>query len=442
MKAGSEDVALPEGWLQVELGELLRGVDVRAGSLAPDDAAALEVLSLTKNDGLIPQTERFGRRIATQDTSEYKVVRQGQIVYNPYVIWEGAIHGLRKSAAGLVSPVYPVWETTEPDGEFLGFLLRTPPLIEAYNRLCSGAVNRRRSIRREAFVSIDVMVPPLHERRAIATILRTAQRAAEACGRVIGATRQLKQSLLAYLFTYGPIPFDQADQVPLKETALGEMAAHWVSAPVETLISDGPQNGLYKPQSVYGEGTPILRIDDYPNDGGIVTSAAHRVRLTEEECCKYALRSGDLLINRVNSLTHLGKVGLVGRLSETVVFESNLMRFSVNAKVVDSEFLFRFLCVPLTREAMRGKAKRAVAQSSINQGDVRSLIVPLPHLHEQLTIVSHLSAIDAKLAAEEARRANLDNLFKSLLHHLMTGNVRVNHLVDQLAGQSTDEEAS
>jgi len=36
-----------------------------------------------------------------------------------------------------------------------------------------------------------------------------------------------------------------------------------------------------------------------------------------------------------------------------------------------------------------------------------------------------MSSVDAKLAAEEKRRAALDALFKNLLHHLMTGKVRL-----------------
>jgi restriction endonuclease S subunit len=50
---------------------------------------------------------------------------------------------------------------------------------------------------------------------------------------------------------------------------------------------------------------------------------------------------------------------------------------------------------------MRGWRKEAVAQSSINQGDVQSLIFPLPPLAEQHTIVRRLSIVVAKIAAEE-----------------------------------------
>jgi type I restriction enzyme, S subunit len=197
---------MTEAWSRQRLGGLLREVDVRAGSLPREEAEALEVLSLTKNDGLIRQSDRFGRRIATEDTRKYKVVRKGQIVYNPYVIWEGAVHALRKLESGIVSPVYPVLQTLGPDGGYLDLLLRTPPLIDSYNRLCSGAVNRRRSIRLDAFLGIEVFVPPLPEQRAITAVLRTVERAKEACEQVIAATRQLKRSLLHHSSPTAPSP--------------------------------------------------------------------------------------------------------------------------------------------------------------------------------------------------------------------------------------------
>ena len=51
--------------------------------------------------------------------------------------------------------------------------------------------------------------------------------------------------------------------------------------------------------------------------------------------------------------------------------------------------------------------------------------VPLPPIHEQQAIADILGTVDRKIQAEEQRKAALDALFRTLLHHLMTGKVRV-----------------
>ncbi|MCX7854744.1 MAG: restriction endonuclease subunit S, partial [Anaerolineae bacterium] len=168
---------LPEEWRVVRLGDILEEVEDRVRETDYPNAQSLPILSLTKNQGLILQSERFGKRIATKDVSDYKVVRRGQIVYNPYVIWEGAVHILQKFEAGLVSPVYSVLSAKEgfADPYFLDAWLRTPPAITAYNRFAAGAVNRRRTLRQRDFQNIKAPLPPLPEQRAIAHVLRTVQ---------------------------------------------------------------------------------------------------------------------------------------------------------------------------------------------------------------------------------------------------------------------------
>ena len=104
-----------------------------------------------------------------------------------------------------------------------------------------------------------VPIPPLPEQRAIAAVLRTVQRAKEACEKVIAATRALKQSLLHHLFTYGPVRFDQADRVVLKETEIGHDAralAHF-SASVTIAIICGTAPRLSVENLAFWEGGTI-----------------------------------------------------------------------------------------------------------------------------------------------------------------------------------------
>ncbi|WP_200242964.1 restriction endonuclease subunit S [Lamprobacter modestohalophilus] len=206
------------------------------------------------------------------------------------------------------------------------------------------------------------------------------------------------------------------------------MPESWEVVELETLFEKQPQNGIYKHKRDYGSGTQILRIDDFSNDGDVVNRAGNLVALARDEIETYGLEPGDIVINRVNSLSHLGKTALIGAISGDMVFESNMMRFSVDESQVLKEYVFKFLSSPLTKKQIIGTAKRAVAQSSINQGDVKAIIVPKPTLEEQGEIVAALDATEAKISHSTDKAAVLQDLFRTLLHELMTAKIRVHEL--------------
>jgi type I restriction enzyme S subunit len=56
---------------------------------------------------------------------------------------------------------------------------------------------------------------------------------------------------------------------------------------------------------------------------------------------------------------------------------------------------------------------------------LNGLPIPLPPFPEQREIARILSAVDRKIEAEEKRKAALQALFRTTLHRLMTGQVRV-----------------
>ena len=92
--------------------------------------------------------------------------------------------------------------------------------------------------------------------------------------------------------------------------------------------------------------------------------------------------------------------------------------------VLDSEFLFYAVStdafVARVAEHQRGSSYPAVTDK-----DVLEECIPLPPLDEQHEIARVLQTVDRKIEAEENRKQALDDLFKTLLHHLMTAKIRV-----------------
>ena len=73
-------------------------------------------------------------------------------------------------------------------------------------------------------------------------------------------------------------------------------------------------------------------------------------------------------------------------------------------------------------------------------GKIRELSVALPSLDEQKQIVITLQAVDSKLEVTERKHAALTSLFRTLLHQLMTAQLRVHDLdVEGLLEQAVPE---
>ena len=188
-----------------------------------------------------------------------------------------------------------------------------------------------------------------------------------------------------------------------------------------TLIAAGPQNGLYKHRSLYGSGTPIVRINNFY--GGVLGNPDSflRVRLNDVEIDRYKLQPGDILINRVNSLPYVGKCALVPRLPEPTVFESNMMRLRLDSSRVLPEYVVAFLCTSAARHQIRLKARGAVNQVSINQEDVRSLQLLLPSMDDQREFLERLKRVERIHVAAQVSRSWLDALLANLSMKAFTG---------------------
>jgi len=123
-----------------------------------------EILTCTERAGLIFQKERFAKRVATSDTSKYKVVRKTDIVYNPYLLWAGSIDQCWIVDFGITSPAYEVLSIKDGfDPTLIGYLLTSKQMIKRYSSISMGTVQRRRRAPVEKFVELKVYLPPIEE---------------------------------------------------------------------------------------------------------------------------------------------------------------------------------------------------------------------------------------------------------------------------------------
>ena len=112
------------------------------------------ILSMTMHGGLIDQADKFKKRVASADTSQYKIVRRNQLVVG-FPIDEGVLSFQDLYDEAIVSPAYDIWDVTEKEEVDTGYLerfLRSPRALAFYRAKLRGTTARRRTLPDDIFL--------------------------------------------------------------------------------------------------------------------------------------------------------------------------------------------------------------------------------------------------------------------------------------------------
>ncbi|MCA6381209.1 MAG: restriction endonuclease subunit S [Cytophagales bacterium] len=150
------------------------GVYLREVSERNKDLKVSRVLSVTNSRGFINQSEQFDRSVASEDATNYKIVRKGQFAYNPSRVNVGSLDLLRDFEEGILSPMYIVFSTDEKYllSSFLYFQLKTKWFYGHIPMFVQGSV--RDSLSFDGLCSIKFFIPSIEEQKAIAQVLQSA----------------------------------------------------------------------------------------------------------------------------------------------------------------------------------------------------------------------------------------------------------------------------
>lgn len=169
-------------WPPKPLGEILE----QSGRHRAGDQD-LPVLSITMKHGLVDQADKFKKRVASSDTSNYRVAYKNELVVG-FPIDEGVLGFQTKYPAGIVSPAYDIWKLRSEVDSHIPYLeryLRSAQARGSYASRMQGAVARRRSLTKTDFLNLEIPFPPLDDQIRIAHLL----------GKVEGLITQRKKHL-------------------------------------------------------------------------------------------------------------------------------------------------------------------------------------------------------------------------------------------------------
>ena len=165
------------------------------------DSLIKRVLSVTNHSGFVLPEERFERRIASTDLSNYKIVSKGQYAYNPARINVGSIARLDYWDIGVLSPMYVVFGLDEQkvNSDYFLHCLSSNYVKQRIKNSVQGSVRKTVS-----FSDLGTIPIPFHSMEIqvhIAKVLNTAKNEIILLQRLAQNYRTQKRGLMQKLIT-------------------------------------------------------------------------------------------------------------------------------------------------------------------------------------------------------------------------------------------------
>ena len=158
------------------------------------------VLSVTNTRGFILQEEQFDKIVASNNTSNYKVVRRGEFAYNPSRVNVGSLAMLNEYDEGILSPMYIVFKANKTiDKTYLLQCLQSwwfRGHIPAYTQ---GSV--RDCLSFDGLCSMKFYIPSLENQKAISAILEQADKEINFANKKLESLQSQKRGLMQQLLT-------------------------------------------------------------------------------------------------------------------------------------------------------------------------------------------------------------------------------------------------
>lgn len=200
----------------------------------------------------------------------------------------------------------------------------------------------------------------------------------------------------------------------------------WETKTLYELSDGGFQNGLFYEVDRKDKGIPIINVGNLYGDVPIENRELALFDATSEEIEAFGVNSGDIFFTR-SSIVPSGIAMCNAYLSTndiSVVFDSHVIRFSVDKKQVNPVFLTLQCRMPYSREHLVGRAKTAT-MTTIDQKGIGSCPIHMPKLIEQEKIVKVLMSFNSYIANLTELIEKKKAIRDGALEDLMSGRTRL-----------------
>ena len=358
-----------------------------------------DVLSVSRNVGVVNQIKHLGRSYAGKSLREYKVLRSGDIVYtksplskNPYGIIKGNF-----GPSGIVSTLYAVYSVTDlANAMFVDRYFENDDHMNRYMRpLVNKGAKNDMKISNERVLIDSVTFPSVPEQKKIAEFLLAVDKKIEAIELQQKGWKQFKQGMKQALFSQ-KFRFKADNKSDFPE---------WENTKIRNLLTvsrlEGTNGRDAQKLTVKLWGKGVYQKKE-TNKGSTSTTY-------------YSRRAGQLIYSKLDFLNCA--FGIIPDYLDGFESTVDLPTFDLNSNIVPN-FLLQRITQRDFYEQHGIKADGSRKARRIQEDVFLDMPIQLPSLPEQRMIADTLSAIDDKIEALTQRLDSTQEFKRGLLQKM------------------------
>jgi len=237
-----------------------------------------------------------------------------------------------------------------------------------------------------------------------------------------------RTSLINQVITKGLDP-----NVKMKDSGvkwIGEIPEHWTKSKLRYLLSQKPDNGLFKRKDDFGSGVRFVNVSDlFSENNKIKINDLERVIVNQGELDKSQIEEGDIFFVRSSlKLEGIGVSSVICDINEKVVFDCHIIRVKPNKQKTSPYFLISLLNSNSYRSFLVSVSE-TVTMTTISQDKIKDITIFIPSQTEQQQIIEFLDTrtkeIDDLISLEQRKIDVLKDYRKSLISEVITGKIDV-----------------
>ena len=195
LKSAIVEMLYVQSTSKIRLGAVIKQVSIRNRN-----GSDRKVMSVNNKYGFIAQSEQFEERlVASEDTSNYKVIVPGIFAYNPARINVGSIAQYNGDKPCVVSPMYICFECEEKViGAYIEHFFSTKYFHKEMEKRLEGSV--RLCLSFEALCNISISLPPKEQQQKYAQVVGRILEQISTETDILQAYQKQKSYLLSAMF--------------------------------------------------------------------------------------------------------------------------------------------------------------------------------------------------------------------------------------------------